>query len=123
MAPKVSRVNDTLLDYSHVWLLPHYLSPTWWELDNDTLPQLPFLHHCNNAEMFSILNDMNLLFMGSLKYNLLPGSSEGDSRETYHLVSAVPMLVWKGIFLEVNMLVVFMVFLIHRTLQWHEKAL
>ena len=117
----MSRVNDAFLDYTHVWLLPHYFSPTWWELDNETLYQLPILHRCDNTEMFNVLNDMNLLFVSSLKYNVLPGSSEGDSREAYYLVSAVPMLVRKGIFLEVNMLV-FMVFLIHRTLQWHEKV-
>ena len=88
----MSRGSRTLLDYTHVWLLPQYSSATWWELDDESIAQLPIRQRCDNMEIYSTLQDMNILFVGSLKYNIVPLSSR-DVDGSYKLVCVYKVLI------------------------------
>ncbi len=72
---QVSKSNVGLLDPTYVWILPQYEDLYWWELNNTSLSE-PY-QDCNNSDMLSLLNSINLLTVDSLKYNLFGGSGDG----------------------------------------------
>ena len=74
-----------------MWLLPQYSSTTWWELDDESIAQLPLRQRCDNMEIYTTLQDMNILFVGSLKYNIVPLRSE-NVNGLYKLVSVLKLL-------------------------------
>ena len=76
---------DYILDNTHVWILPQYISARWWEVDKEILDSLPFSYKCSNSDILKVLNRINLLVVDSMKYNILEAESE-DYRGDYKLV-------------------------------------
>ena len=85
-------MNGELLDESHVWILPQYYHPEWWEVERyDSTP----LHShsftpCSPADMRRNLN--HVLSVGSLNYNV-QHRDYSDDTEVYHLVCVCILLL------------------------------
>ena len=68
------RIEPSLLDQSHVWILPYRYSDSWWLTQTDT-KFLPTNQNCSNEEMDTIIAGINLVVVDSLNYNV-PGLHE-----------------------------------------------
>ena len=85
---QAKRLDDYLLEESHVWILPQYLTDSWWELDSNSISALPYTHNCSNEEIVTIMNHLNILVIDSLKYNIPELHSRIDfDSQFYNLVS------------------------------------
>jgi len=73
---------QSLLDSTHVWIMPQYVESRWWEIEssNETL-----LSNCSDSTILEILNRINLLVLDSIKYNV--GGVASDYHGEYTLVS------------------------------------
>lgn len=76
-------MNGELLDSSHVWILPHYQHPRWWEVKQFNTPHKTF-EPCSAERMTDILS--GVLLVDSLKYNVLQ-EDKGENQDVYSLVS------------------------------------
>ena len=84
----------SLLDSTHVWILPQYVRSQWWEIDGDENDPLPnqYTTNCSDAAILDILNRINLLVLDSIKYNLRGSGDSGYQGAEYTLVS----MKWGG---------------------------
>ena len=80
-------MDGELLDSSHVWILPHYHHPRWWEGElSDRFPVHDYRYkHCSAEDMQGNLSGM--LFVDSLKYNVLHENDAEEESDVYTLVS------------------------------------
>ncbi len=79
-------MSPVLLSKDHVWLLPNYYSPIWWQIDHTSLSMLPGDQACTNNEMEDILSNMYLLVLDSLYYNVIKSGVVTSQEGTYSLV-------------------------------------
>ena len=83
---------DYILDNTHMWILPQYISARWWEVDKEILDSLPVSYKCNNSDILKVLNRVNLLVVDSMKYNILEAKSE-DYHGEYKLVRSTKVYI------------------------------
>ena len=80
-------MDGELLDSSHVWILPHYQHPHWWEVEQYNRP--PKHSHtyrpCSAEKMTEILS--GVLFVDGLKYNVFQEDKGENQTDVYSLVS------------------------------------
>ena len=87
---QAKRIDNYVLEESHVWILPQYLEDSWWELDSDIISTFPNTQNCSNEEMLTIMNNLNVIVIDSMKYNVpeLQTRSEFNG-QFYKLVSNI----------------------------------
>ena len=62
-----------LVSQDHVWILPSYSTPFWWELSDTDLQMMPEKERCSNDEMDSLLE--STIFFHAVK---LPAFDSAD---------------------------------------------
>ncbi len=83
-------VPGSLTDSSHVWILPSYYDPYWWNLPEEEIQQLPPKERCSNDEMIGILN--SILFVDSFNHNLNGSCSNVENLDTGTVIKFLFML-------------------------------
>lgn len=80
-------MNGELLDSSHVWILPHYHHPHWWEVEQSDRPHTHggAFPPCSNEYLRGNLS--GVLFVDTLKYNVFQESYAEQESDVYTLVS------------------------------------
>ena len=64
-----------LTDANHVWILPSYYNPNWWNITESELGKRPMKWQCSNQEMEDILE--SVLFVGAFNYRLAEPTTSG----------------------------------------------
>ncbi len=82
-ASKYKDGTGSLTDYSHVWILPSYYNPNWWEVSEEELKTLPPNEQCSNDDMKDALT--SALFVGLFNYMYLFGSQRQHTEHVMKL--------------------------------------
>ena len=67
--------HGNLTDANHVWILPSYYNPNWWNITERELRKRPTQWQCSNQDMKDILE--SVLFVGAFNYHLAESTTSG----------------------------------------------
>ncbi len=79
----------SLLDESHVWILPQFNQLDWWKLEENVIFSLHSSINCSNKEMLEIFNTTNIIVVDSLKYSIPGYNLDGDIDEQFYVIVSI----------------------------------